>query len=82
MTGSEGLQEQNKKLGFMDRLAVRRITEMEHAFTIEVYGAFFGLPGPPCMVAFELLPYLEEELFEMIGHNPKLDDCIPYRTLT
>lgn len=36
--------------------------EMEHIFTLLLFGSFTGMPSPPVHITLQLLPLMEEEL--------------------
>ena len=40
--------------------------EMEHAFSLMLFGSFTGLPSPPMPLALELLPEMEDELEKIL----------------
>jgi len=42
------------------------VAEMEHVFGLLVLGNFIGMPMPAWHVAFELLPYMEDHLLDLL----------------
>lgn len=38
------------------------LTELQNLFALMILGSLVGLPAPPPAVAFELLPFLEDEI--------------------
>ena len=40
--------------------------EMEHAFSLMLFGSFTGMPSPPMPLALELLPVMEDELEKIL----------------
>ncbi|WP_320130795.1 hypothetical protein [uncultured Sphaerochaeta sp.] len=42
------------------------IKEMENSFTLMLFGNFVGLPSPPMPLAFDLLPFMAEDLDRML----------------
>ena len=50
------------------------IKELENIFVLLLYGSFVGLPSPPTAMAFELMPYMEEEIKLMISRADLAQD--------
>ncbi len=42
-------------------------TEMDHLFTLLLFGNLAGWPAPPAPITMELLPLMEEEVTGMLG---------------
>ncbi|MCD6397879.1 MAG: hypothetical protein J7L71_10095 [Spirochaetaceae bacterium] len=38
------------------------IEELEHIFTLLLFGSFTGMPSPPVHITLQLLPLMEKEL--------------------
>ena len=43
------------------------LKELENIFVLLLFGSFVGMPTPPTAMAFELMPYMEEEIKLMIS---------------
>lgn len=39
--------------------------EMEHIFTLLLFGSFTGMPSPPVFISLELMPLMQDELMVM-----------------
>ncbi len=50
------------------------IKELENIFVLLLYGSFVGLPSPPTAMAFELMPYMEDEIKLMISRADMAQD--------
>ena len=50
------------------------LKELENIFTLLLFGSFVGLPAPPSAMAFELMPYLEDEIKLMISRADLAQD--------
>ncbi len=42
------------------------VNELEHVFSLLVLGNFIGVPMPAWHIAFELLPYMEDHLSDLL----------------
>lgn len=42
------------------------IREMEHSFSLMLFGNFVGLPSPPMPISMELLPIMYEDLEQIL----------------
>ena len=73
------ISEKNKKAikGFFEGLEIANrnkatdqikyeVDEMEHIFTLMLFGDAVGLPSPPISVTMELLPLMEPEFEKMV----------------
>ncbi|ADK82072.1 hypothetical protein [Sediminispirochaeta smaragdinae] len=50
------------------------LKELENIFVMLLFGSFVGLPTPPTAMAFELMPYMEEEIKLMISRADLAQD--------
>lgn len=52
------------------------IEEMEHIFTLVMFGSFTGMPSPPVHVTLQLLPLMENELELMFSKVATAHDAL------
>lgn len=52
------------------------LEEMEHIFTLLLFGSFTGMPSPPVHVTLDLLPLMEKELELMFNKVATAHDAL------
>jgi hypothetical protein len=50
------------------------LKELENIFVLLLFGSFVGMPIPPTAMAFELMPYMEDEIKLMISRADLAQD--------
>jgi len=52
------------------------IEELEHIFTLLLFGSFTGMPSPPVHITLQLLPLMEKELTLMFNKVATAHDAL------